>query len=51
MQTATARPNRRPKLFLPVFLTASNAGRASAGEPGFPLSPDQLGRTVAEMIG
>jgi hypothetical protein len=44
------RPNRRPKLFLPLFLTA-NGGPGKAQASSFPLTPDQLRRTVAEMIG
>jgi hypothetical protein len=52
MQTQISRPNRRPKLFLPLALVARPAEilRQRASEP-FPLSPDQLRRTVAEMIG
>jgi|GEM_PF-1936194 len=50
-KTNQSRPER-PKLHLPLFLCGSSertapAHRASA----FPLSPDQLRRTVAEMIG
>jgi hypothetical protein len=51
MQTVTQRPNRRPKLFLPLFLSPQHAGTGSRSEPSFPLSTDQLRRTVAEMIG
>jgi hypothetical protein len=51
MQINTTRPNRRPKLFLPLFLSPQPARAANAREPSFPLSPDQLRRTVAEMIG
>lgn len=52
MQTQTTRPNRRPKLFLPLALVARPADifRPRANEP-FPLTPEQLRRTVAEMIG
>ncbi|HEY0414196.1 MAG TPA: hypothetical protein VGD66_13760 [Allosphingosinicella sp.] len=51
MQTMTLRPNRRPKLFLPLFLSPAPAGAAGPREASFPLSPEQLRRTVAEMIG
>jgi hypothetical protein len=46
------RPNRRPKLFLPLALCArpDEATIETAHAP-FPLSPDQLRRVVAEMIG
>jgi hypothetical protein len=48
MNTNTQRPNRRPKLFLPLFLTGPDAER----EPrSFPLSREQLHAAVAERIG
>jgi hypothetical protein len=48
MNTNAQRPNRRPKLFLPLFLAAPEA----ALEPrAFPLSPEQLRAAVAERIG
>jgi hypothetical protein len=49
MQTDMTRPNRRPKLFLPLALAAQPelTGRAMP----FPLTPDQLRRSVAERIG
>lgn len=50
MNTDMQRPNRRPKLFLPLALTAQPA-QAGAGNMSFSLSPWQLRRTVAEMIG
>lgn len=50
MQTVAQRPNRRPKLFLPLFLAAPEAP-ARKSKASFPLSPDQLRRTVAERIG
>ena len=51
MQTANQRPNRRPRLFLPLFLTEATAPSARGQEAHFPLSAHQLRRTVAEMIG
>ena len=52
MQTFNQRPNRRPKLFLPLFLTEAPAPSArKKAEASFPLSPDQLRRAVAEMVG
>jgi len=50
MNIAQSRPNRRPKLFLPLFLSGQS-GTSGEREKGFPLSSDQLRRTVAEMIG
>jgi hypothetical protein len=48
MNKTHTRPNRRPKLFLPLFL----AGPDAAGEPrAFPLSVEQLCAAVAERIG
>ena len=51
MQTMTQRPNRRPKLFLPLFLSGMSEMGSRKEQSAFPLSPDQLRRTVAEMIG
>ena len=51
MLTDTSRPNRRPRLFLPRFLAQPSVPAPKRNEAGFPLSPDQLRRTVAEMIG
>jgi hypothetical protein len=50
MQIVTERPNGRPRLFLPLALTAPPAGPGKRHGP-FPLSPDQLRRTVADMVG
>jgi len=48
MNKTSTRPNRRPKLFLPLFL----AGPDPTLEPRrFPLSPEQLRAAVAERIG
>jgi hypothetical protein len=48
MNKTPTRPNRRPKLFLPLFLAGPDAAR----EPrAFPLSPEQLSAAVAERIG
>jgi hypothetical protein len=48
MNNTPTRPNRRPKLFLPLFL----AGADTALEPRkFPLSREQLREAVAERIG
>jgi hypothetical protein len=51
MQTMTQRPNRRPKLYLPLFLAEPKASAPRRKEASFPLSPDQLRRTIAETIG
>lgn len=53
MNTEMRSPARRPKLHLPLFLTAgaAEAPQAPHASAGFPLSPEQLRRTVAEMIG
>ena len=51
MHNLNQRPNRRPKLFLPLFLAEPCARGTGRKEASFPLSPDQLRRTVAEMIG
>ena len=48
MNTETQRPNGRPKLFPPLALTPQ---ATETGSARFPLSPHQLRRTVAEMIG
>lgn len=51
MQTLNERPNRRPRLFLPLFLTEAPARRSDPGEARpFPLTPDQLRRSVAERV-
>jgi hypothetical protein len=48
MTKTSERPNRRPKLFLPLFLAAPEA----ALEPrAFPLSPGPLRPASAERIG
>jgi hypothetical protein len=51
MQTQTQRPNRRPKLYLPLALMERPAEARTKANAPFPLGPDQLRRTVAEMIG
>lgn len=51
MTSTEPRPNRRPELFLPLFLCGAGGPAPRGGEADFPLSPDQLRRTVAEMIG
>jgi len=51
MQTQIQRPNRRPKLYLPVALMERRADAPARTGTAFPLSSDQLRRTVAEMIG
>jgi hypothetical protein len=52
MNTNLQRPNRRPKLFLPLFLADSSPSRSGARErKPFPLSPDQLCAAVADRIG
>ncbi|MEA3061247.1 MAG: hypothetical protein QOJ94_1028 [Sphingomonadales bacterium] len=48
MNINTQRPNRRPKLFLPLFLSGSEAKRETRA---FPLSREQLCAAVAERIG
>ena len=50
MQTYDSRPDRRPKLFLPLFLAAHGV-EGKSETSSFPLTADQLRRTVAEMIG
>jgi hypothetical protein len=54
MQTYIERPNRRPKLHLPLFLaeaaTAARPARMPAERSPFPLSAPELRRVVAEMI-
>jgi hypothetical protein len=49
----TPRRPRRPALHLPLFLCTPGpeAPPAPRGAGAFPLSPDQLRRAVAEMIG
>ncbi|MBV9931111.1 MAG: hypothetical protein JO013_09215 [Alphaproteobacteria bacterium] len=44
------RPHRRPKLYLPLFLEREMRDAQPAGSP-FPMTPEQLRRSVAEMIG
>ena len=52
MNTNTPRRPRRPKLHLPLFLCDAAAKAPSVPVPAaFPLSPDQLRRAVADMIG
>ncbi|MEA3033883.1 MAG: hypothetical protein QOH86_1899 [Sphingomonadales bacterium] len=48
MNTNTQRPNRRPKLFLPLFLAGPEGSREARP---FPLSREQLRAAVAERIG
>jgi hypothetical protein len=48
MNANTQRPNRRPKLFLPLFLARSDA---TGERRPFPLSREQLSAAVAERIG
>jgi hypothetical protein len=48
MNKTSERPNRRPKLFLPLFLAGAETDRAPRP---FPLSPEPLRVTVAERIG
>jgi hypothetical protein len=51
MQTQTQRPNRRPRLFLPLALMPRPAeAKGAKMKSPYLLSPDQLRRTVAEMI-
>ena len=50
MNTNIQRPNRRPKLFLPLFLADPKGISAREPKP-FPLSPHQLRAAVAEQIG
>jgi hypothetical protein len=53
MNTEIRSRARRPKLHLPLFLAAGppEAPQAPRAPAAFPLSPEQLRRTVAEMIG
>jgi hypothetical protein len=51
MHIHTERPNRRPKLYLPLALMERPAEARTRAKAPFPLDPDQLRRTVAEMIG
>jgi hypothetical protein len=51
MKPTLSRSNRRPKLFLPLFLCGASGATPGARDAGFPLTPEQLRRTVAEMIG
>jgi hypothetical protein len=50
MTIKTQRPNRRPKLHLPLFLCQPAAKAARRRTDPFPLTAEQLRRTVAEMI-
>ena len=49
------RPNRRPKLYLPLALSPrpweTDRVPAHLAHAAFPLSPDQLRREVALMVG
>jgi hypothetical protein len=55
MNTDEKRPNRRPKLYLPLALSPrpgeTDRAHAHLANAAFPLSPDRLRRVVAEMIG
>jgi hypothetical protein len=51
MMNDTKRPNRRPRLHLPLFLEAARRAEAEPKRSPFPMTPDQLRRSVAEMIG
>lgn len=52
MNIAIPRPNRRPKLYLPLFLSPQSAATALRGSQGpFPLSAPELRRVVTEMVG
>jgi|GraSoiStandDraft_13_1057314.scaffolds.fasta_scaffold02422_5 hypothetical protein len=51
MKTDTKRPNRRPRLHLPLFLETAMRGEAEPRRSSFPMTSDQLRRSVAEMIG
>ena len=55
MTTDTKRPNRRPRLYLPLALSprpgATLSAPAHLAHAAFPLSPDQLRREVALMVG
>lgn len=51
MTNIDTRLPRRPKLYLPLFLEAARRAEAGPEQSPFPMTPDQLRRTVAEMIG
>ena len=51
MKTDMKRPNRRPRLYLPLFLENARRAEAETKRSPFPMTPEQLRRTVAEMIG
>jgi len=51
MHTNANRPQRRPKLYLPLFLEAATRGEAAPKRSPLPMTPEQLRRSVAEMIG
>ena len=51
MNTNSVRRSRRPKLHLPRFLEALMAADADRERSPFPMTPEQLRRSVAEMIG
>jgi hypothetical protein len=50
MNIQTKRP-QRPKLHLPLFLEAAKRPEADAERSPFPMTSEQLRRSVAEMIG
>ena len=51
MHTDMMRPNRRPKLFLPLFLAAAKDGATERRQSSpFPLSAPELRRVVAERV-
>jgi len=51
MKNDTKRPNRRPRLYLPLFLEKALSDEATLKRSPFPMSPELLRRTVAEMVG
>jgi len=55
MKIDEKRPNRRPRLYLPLALSPrpgeTDRAPAHLAHAAFPLSTDQLRRVVAEMIG
>jgi hypothetical protein len=51
MHNMTQRPNRRPKLYLPAFLSPPCAAAADRQAPSpFPVSAPALRRMLAEMM-
>jgi hypothetical protein len=50
MMTNMNRPHRRPKLYLPLFLEAATRAGAGAAINPFPMTTDQLRRTVADRV-